>query len=377
MSDKQYRICTRCIMDTTDPDIAFDDKGVCNHCRAYEKTASQTLYSPEEGQRKLKQVVEGIKARGRRLNLEHACLMGLSGGTDSSYVAYLAKQHGLNPLVIHLDNEWDDPIAIRNVKNIVEKLGFEKLEVRVDWEEFKDMQLAFMKASVVDIEMLTDHAIAAVLYKIAAERNIKHMLTGTNTATEAIRASNWSHDKNDLKNIKAIYKRFGTRAMRSFPTLGMRKKIYYKYVKGIQIVPMLNYAGYVKQEAQETLSREVSWQDYGGKHYESIFTRFYQAYILPTKFGVDKRKGHYSSLICSGQMTRDEALAEMEKEIYPADMMEKDKKFVLEKLGLTNEDFEEIMSLPIRRHEDFPSSARIGGILRSIRSVFRNIKGRR
>ena len=351
----EYRICTRCIMDTSDPEIVFDEQGVCNHCHAYEEKASQKVYTGEEGSRRLREVVDRIRHDGR--GKEYDSIIGLSGGVDSSYLAYQAKLLGLRPLAVHFDNGWNSELSVKNIENIVKKLGFDLFTYVIDWEEFRDLQVSFFKASVIDIELLTDNAIFASIYKIARERGIGYMLDGQNVVTEAVMPKSWVHLKSDLKNIKAIQKRFGTKKIRSFPTIGPWRQLFYQFAGVLKPVYLLNYMPYNKADAMALLERELGWKYYGGKHYESIFTKFYQAYVLPQKFHVDKRRPHLSNLICSGQMKRDEALDAMREELYPAAELKNDREYVLKKLGFTEEQFDAIMKLPPRSHLDYSSSA--------------------
>jgi len=351
--DAGYRICTRCIMDTTDPHIEFDTEGLCNHCRAYEKLAAERLRSGESQRRRLHGLVSAIKEKGR--GRKYDCLIGLSGGTDSSFVAYKAAELGLRPLAVHVDNGWNTEISVKNVEKIVQKLGYDFYTYTVDWEEFRDLQLAFFKASVVDIEMVTDHAISAVLYEVAKEKGIKYILVGGNIATEGVMPKSWRFRKSDAANIEGIYGRFGTGRLETFPLNYLHKQLGYRLVYRIKRIRLLDYVDYKKQEAMNTLQEYLGWEYYGGKHYESTFTKFYQAYILPTKFNIDKRRAHLSTLICSGQMSREEALEEMEKELYPEEELVWDKDHVLGKLGLSADEFEAIMRLPVKSHLDFPN----------------------
>ncbi len=350
--EKSYRICTRCIMDTTARDITFDEDGVCNYCKYYEFLADNFLFTGEDGERRIRGIAARIKEDGR--NREYDCVMGLSGGVDSTFAAWHTARLGLRPIIIHLDNGWNTQISINNIENIARNLGLQLFTYVIDWEEFKELQVSFLKASVVDIEMLTDHAIIAVLYRTAIRNKVNYIISGSNIVTEGIMANGWVHSKSDLVNIKDIQKKYGSKKIRSFPTLGLYHKLYYQHVKKIQTVKPLNHVPYVKSEAKETIMKELGWQDYGGKHFESIFTRFYQAYILPVKFNVDKRKAHLSSLIMSGQIDREAALKEMEKPIYESrEALESDIEYVLKKLGLSRLEFEDIMKEKPRSHYDF------------------------
>ena len=364
----EYRVCTRCIMDTSDPKIEFDDRGECNHCRAYDAK----MAGAGGGRKKeLDALVSRIKQDGQ--GKKYDCIIGLSGGVDSTYTAYLVKSLGLRPLAVHLDNGWDEELAAGNIKNTVSRLGIDLKTHVIDWQEFRDLQLAYLKASVIDIEAISDHAITASLYRAAARRGIKYIMGGANIATEGIMPRSWLYNKNDLVNIRAINRRFGHTGLRSYPTLGILRILFYRYVKGIAYVPVLDYVDYDKKVAQSVLARELDWRDYGGKHYESVFTRFYQAHILPVKFGADKRRAHLSTLVCYGLMTRGEALAEVSRPAYFAAQLRSEKSYVAGKLGLTETEFEALMARPIRSHLDYPNDARF---LRFISGAYRMFKRR-
>ncbi len=350
-----YQICSNCILDTDDDaNIHFDTLGVCNHCNAFKKQeARPELQQADHMSKKLAAIVAEIKEAGK--NKKYDCILGVSGGVDSTYLAYQAKKLGLRPLIIHYDNGWNSELAVMNIENLITKLGFDLFTFVNDWEEFKDLQLAFMKASVVDIEMLTDQAISALQYRMAQKHGLKYILSGTNNATEAILPASWYHWKSDALNILAIHKIFGKKKLSTYPLLGYFKRLYYTRYLKIKTVALLDLLPFVKEEAKETIIKELNWKDYGGKHYESIFTRFYQAYILPRKFKIDKRKAHLSTLICSGQITRSEALEEMKKEIFPIAKLMEDKNYVIKKLGLSDNEFESIMALPVKQHTDYDS----------------------
>lgn len=353
-----HPICSRCILDTKDdPDIVFDQRGVCNHCATYDLVAGKRLSWGEQRDARLAEVLEEVKARGR--DLDYDCVVGASGGVDSTYVAYLAKQFGLRALVVHCDNGWNSELAVKNIENIVKKLDYDLFTYVINWEEFKDLQLSYLKASVVDIEALTDHAITASLYQVAARSGVKYILSGENMVTEGVLPARWVHNKNDLINIKAIHRRFGKLPLKTFPTLGLARMLYYRKVRNIQSVPILNYVDFVKEDAKKIIAEELGWRDYGGKHYESIFTRFYQSYILPRKFGIDKRKSHLSTLICSGQMNREEALERIKEAPIDADMLVADKEYIIKKFGLTAESFDALMSLPVKEHTEYASMVNV------------------
>lgn len=367
---REYQICTRCILDTNDdPEIAFDQSGVCNHCATYDRVSESRLAGGNQRESRLEALLERIKAAGKKRDYD--CVVGVSGGVDSTYVACLAKQYGLRALAVHCDNGWNSELAVKNIENIVKKLSFDLYTHVINWDEFRDLQLSYLKASVVDIEAVTDHAIVATLYQVAVKNKIKYILSGENIATEGLLPQHWVHNKNDLINIKAIHRRFGSIRLKTYPTLGFRKNLLYQRLLGINYVAILDYVDYVKDDAKEIIIDELGWRDYGGKHYESIFTRFYQSYILPRKFSIDKRKSHLSSLICSGQMSREAALEKAGEEIIDNDLLGSDKEYVIKKFGLTAQSFEEIMALPIKRHTDYPS---ILNVYRRFRPAYRKIK---
>jgi N-acetyl sugar amidotransferase len=346
-------------MDTSDVEITFDLNGYCNHCSDYFSKIKKNEPSSSEKQAMLNAVVAKIRKEGA--NKEYDSILGVSGGVDSSYMAYKAKELGLRPLIIHLDNGWNSELAVMNIENIVSKLGFDLYTKVLDWEEFRDMQVSYLKASVLDLEALSDHAIMATLYQQAAKYGVRYILAGTNTATEAILPESYRYDfKNiDAQNIRAIHKQFGTNKHSSYPFMGVWRFIYYTRIRKIQYLSMLDLFDYNKDIAKSTIIEKIGWRDYGGKHHESIITRFYQSYILPVKFGIDKRKAHLSTLIVSGQITRDQALSELQKDICDPQLLKDDLEYVPKKLGLTKDAFDSIMKLPAKRHEDYPNEKKL------------------
>jgi len=350
--DPNYRRCSLSVMDNiSDPDIRFDEKGICHYHEAYLKAEAEYVRPGNAGWESLCAIADRIKADGA--GQPYDCIMGLSGGVDSTYVALLAKKLGLRPLAVHFDNGWNSELSVKNIEEIITRSGFDLYTYVIDWPEFRDLQLAYLKASVVDIEAITDHAITCTLFRMAGERNIRHILSGTNVQTEQTMPRTWIYPKADHVNIRAIHKAFGTRQLKSFPLMDARFKRYHYEVKGIRTVSMLNYVDYNKSEVKKVIAESLGWQDYGGKHFESIWTRFYQGYILPQKFHIDKRKPHLSDLIFGKQMTRKEALDILEEPIYEAARFREDYDFVLKKLGLTDAQFQELMRIPPRSHYDF------------------------
>jgi N-acetyl sugar amidotransferase len=340
-----------------DPDITFDEKGICNYYYEYVKVERENVFKGKDGEEKINELVAKIKAAG--LGKQYDCLIGLSGGVDSTYVAYLTKQFGLRPLAVHLDNGWNSELAVKNIENITTRLGIDLYTLVINWEEFKDIQLAYLRASVVDIEVVSDHAIFATMYKLAKEKGIGYILSGTNVVTEHIMPPSWLYHKMDFANLKDIHRQYGKLKLKTYPTFDFKKYVYYSAVLKLTPISILNYVPYNKAEVKDTIKRELEWRDYGGKHYESVFTKFYQAYILPQKFKIDKRKAHYSTLICSGQMTRDEALEELKKPLYEEKELRQDMEYVLKKFGLSTSEFQEIMNSRPRKHEEFETDTHL------------------
>lgn len=350
------QICARCVMDATVPGIEFDLNGVCNFCKEHEMKVSMTPFRRGGAEEKLsKLVTELIKNKSG----QYDSIVGLSGGVDSSYVAYHAVKLGLRPLAVHFDNGWNSELAVQNIENIVKKLNLDLITFVIDWPEFKDIQRSFFKANVIDIEMVTDHAIFAAMYKIANKHKIKYILSGTNSATESIMPAAWQHFKFDLRNLKAIHKKFGSIPIRNYPTLSVWQMAWNHYVRGAKSISLLNYLPYRKDEAMRILKEELDWQYYGGKHYESVFTKFYQAYILPEKFGVDKRRIHLSDLIMNGEITRGDALNELATPRYEKTQLENDRDYVCKKLGFSKDEFAEYISTAPVSHYAYPSYARL------------------
>jgi N-acetyl sugar amidotransferase len=370
-TDSTYRVCTRCIMDTTaDRNITFNAAGECNHCQRYDELIHARTLKGAAAARALSALTDKIKAAGKAR--EYDCLIGVSGGVDSTYVAYLVKKLGLRPLAVHFDNGWNSELAVSNIEKVLKKLDIDLYTYVVDWEEFRDLQIAFLKASTPDGEIPTDHAIFALLWKEAASRGIKFVISGMNFATESVSVPDWSYGHSDWRYVKAIHRRFGTRPLRTYPHFSFLDLAWINLVRGVRTVSILNYADYDKSHAMKVLQEDLGWVYYGGKHYESVYTRFWQGYVLPRKFGVDKRFGHVSDLIRSGQLSRPQALDEMRSPPYPADLQEQDRDYVIKKLGITEAQFEAFMSLPPRSFRDYPNSyatvARLKKIVNALRA---------
>ncbi|MBF0625876.1 MAG: N-acetyl sugar amidotransferase [Magnetococcales bacterium] len=347
-----YRQCSVCVLDTRDdPAMRFDAQGRCHYYHDFHQAYAEQVLEGAAGEAALQALAERIRADGR--GKPHDCIMGLSGGVDSTYVALQARRLGLRPLAVHLDNGWNSELSVHNIENIVNRLGIELHTHVLDWEEFRDLQLAYLKASVIDIEVITDHAIFALLYRLAGERGLRHILSGTNVQTECVLPPHWIFNKHDHVNIRAIHRAYGTRPLRTFPFLDFKVKKWSQMVRKVTSHSILHWVPYHKAAVKQRIQEELGWRDYGGKHHESIFTRFYQGYILPTKFGVDKRKAHLSNLIFAGQLTKADALAELARPPCDPELLAQDLDFVVKKLGLTREEFDRIMATPPRPHTDF------------------------
>jgi len=354
-------VCKRCIMDSiNDPDILINDHGVCNHCITFDFEFNK-LPKGINKEKELESIIKKIKLKG--VGRKYDCLLGVSGGVDSSYLAYLCSIYGLRPLIIHFDNGWNSELSVLNIQNLLDKLGFDFETLVINWDEFKDLQLSYFKAGVVDLEFPTDHAILASMFKIAKKHNIKFVLSGHNVVTEGTYLpKSWVHSKLDYLNLKDIHKQYGSIKLKTYPYLSFIKRLYNSYNSQFEYIQLLNLVDYNKFEVKKKLVSELSWKDYGGKHFESIFTRFYQGYILPNKFNIDKRVFHYSCLVQSEQITREQAIKLLQEPIYDINLLESDKKYVLKKLNFNEAIFEDYMRAPIRKHNEFKSEQRYWNI---------------
>lgn len=363
-------VCTRCVMDTTDPEITFDAAGVCNHCHEYDRAIVSAVRSGTEGARLLEAAVADITRDGA--GQRYDCIIGLSGGVDSTFVAYQVKQLGLRPLAVHLDNGWDSEIAVSNIAAVVTKLGIDLETLVIDWEEFKDIQLAFLRSGLPDCEIPSDHAIVSSVYQTAKQQGVKHCVWGYNTRTETHLPRAWSQAHFDWGFIRAVHKQFGSGRIKTFPHLPFLDSL-----PGFGYRPthhnLLDLVDYVKADAVQLLQRELGWRSYGGKHHESVYTRWYQGWFLPSRFGYDKRKTHLSSLICSGEITREAALDTLRQPAYPEDMQRSDTDYVIKKFGLTAASFEAIMTGPKRTFAEFDSYAKLrsGAPFRAAQRIYR------
>lgn len=342
-------------MDTTDSRITFDAKGVCDHCNTFYTKVQPKWHTDERGERELREMVQKIKASGQGKDFD--CIIGMSGGIDSSYLTYIATEFGLRPLVFHVDAGWNSQEAVNNIEKLVDNLGLDLYTEVIDWEEMRDLQLAFFKSGVPHIDAPQDHAFFATMYKFAEQHDIKYVLTGANLSTECIRNPiEWMYYQSDSIQLKDIHRRFGTRPLLNFPTTSiLRHKIWLPYVKGIRVVRPLNNVPYDKAAAVKLLTEKFGWQPYPQKHFESRFTRFYEGYWLPKKFGFDTRKVQFSSLIVTAQMTREEALEKLKMPPLDDATVRQEFEYVANKLGITTTELQGYMDAPNKTYRDYRS----------------------
>ncbi len=353
--DHVGQICTRCIMDESDPQITFDALGVCNHCHRFDRLAALGWMPNDEGRRRLDRLCERIVRSGR--GRDYDCIIGVSGGVDSSYLLHFAtKELGLRVLAVHVDCGWNSELAVANIDRMVDKLGVDLVTVVVDWTEVRELQKAFLRSGIENQDIVQDHAFAAQVYDVAARHGIRYLLNGGNFATEGILPQGWGSDAMDARLIRGIHARFGEGTLHTYKLMSRwQRYVHYPYVKRIRLVWPLNYVPYSKAHAMALLSSEYRWVYYGGKHYESVWTRFFQGWFLPVRYGYDKRRAHLSSLVVSGEITRDEALERL-RTTDDLDAARAELPYILRKLGLTRQEFDAYLSMPKAKHTDYPNT---------------------
>jgi N-acetyl sugar amidotransferase len=363
--------CLRCLYTTENyPGLTFDEAGVCSSCIKYEKERQYRIKAQPEGQFELNRIIEGIrKAKERR---KYDCVIGLSGGVDSSYVAYLLKKAHLNPLAVHFDNGWNTDISTRNISLIVEKLEIDLKTVVVDWSEFRSLQIAFLRSSTPDGEIPSDHAIQACMWSMAAEHGIKFVFSGMNYATESTTSPpHWAYGHNDWRYINDINKKYGSMKLQSYPHYTLPKLFYWHFLKGIRVVSPLNYIGYSREDAKKVLAQELGWIDYGGKHHESSYTKFFQEFILPTKFDINKAIAHLSDLIRIGEISKVEAKLVLQERSNIKAELKNDIRYLLKKLQLSEEEFNDILLSPPRSYMEFKNNSKYIKTLKGIVNMAR------
>jgi len=360
---KEIKTCTNCVMDTTDSRITFDEKGVCDHCNTFYTDIEPFWHTDEKGHNELKSIVEKIKKDGQ--GKEFDCLMGMSGGIDSSYLLYkMVTDYGLRPLVFHVDAGWNSQIAVNNIERLVDGLGLDLYTEVINWEEIKDLQLAFFKSGVSHVDTPQDHSFFATMYKFASKHKIKTILTGGNYSTECVRNPlEWMYYQSDSIQLRDIHKKHGTIPLKDYPVTNILwHKVYLPYVKGIKLIRPLDYFPYDKDAAMQELVDKFGYQKYPQKHFESRFTRFYESYWLPEKFGFDTRKVQYSSLILTNQMTREEALEKLKSPAYDPVTIDNDFEYIATKLGISVEELRSYFNAPNKTHNDYKSQEGIYNI---------------
>ncbi len=377
MPEAAYKICSRCVMDTSDPEISFDDNGHCNHCRWAEEHLRSGWYRGTRGLEKLSAVAAEIRGYGK--NKEYDCIIGVSGGVDSSYLLHVAKVlMGLRPLAVHVDAGWNSEIAVKNIESLIKALDIDLFTYVVDWEEMKDLQLSFLEASVANQDIPQDHVFAAKLYEFAVRNNIRYVLTGSNLTSESILPASWGYDSTDRRHLLAIHRRFGRRTIDTYPTMSFfQYHFYWPVIRRMKRVAPLNYIDYDKRKAIAELTDTYGWRYYGGKHYESRWTKFFQSYYLPVKFGYDKRRAHLSSILVAGQVSRDEALAQLGMAPYDAGEIENEKDHVARKLGIDIVELERLIALPNRSFRDYPNNYPVVSALRKVKHTLSRMLGGR
>lgn len=351
---RKFQVCTRCVMDTTDSKIVFDENGVCDHCLDFEQNVKPNWHTDERGDAELKKIIAKIKEDGEGRDFD--CIIGMSGGADSSYLLHVAvKEYGLRPLVFHVDGGWNSQIAVNNINVMIEKLGLDLYTEVINWEEMKDFQLAYFKAGVANVDVPQDHAFVATLYNFAAKYKIKYILNGGNISTECVRNPlEWIYYGTDMAQIRDIRKQFGTNPMKTYPFSSvLRHKLYLRYIQKVQVVKPLNYFPYIKAQAMQVLADEYGWIPYPQKHFESRFTKFYEGYWLPKKFGFDTRKVQYSSLILTGQMIREEALEKLKTPAISDEDAKHDFEYIATKLDISVEELQKYFDQPNKTYKDY------------------------
>lgn len=379
MIKRPYQICTNCIMDTTDTTLKFDERGWCEYCNNFHQNILPNWHPDERGLSEIMPVIEKIKKDGK--GRDHDCLIGISGGLDSSYVSYVAKtKFGLRPLMFHCDTGWNSDLGVSNIQKIIEGLQLDLVTEVVQWEEMKDLQRAFFKSQVSFVDTPQDLALFSALYNFAAKNKFKWVITGGNNSTECVRESlEWTYFSTDMRHARDIHAKFGSGPLKTFPTCDILKyRLYYRHLKGIRVVKLLDYVPYIKKDAIRELSEKFDWQPYPQKHYESRFTRFYESYWTPKKFGYDKRRAYFSSEILTGQMTRTEALARIAKPELDEQTMAHEFAYVATKLGWTVAEFTEIFRGKNRSFREYKNNlflitlgARVSNLLGLDNRIFR------
>ncbi len=368
MKNKEYQICTNCVMDTTDPEITFNKDGICNHCIEFYDVTSKRWFPNAEGEKKLDTIYKKIKKEN--LNKDYDCILGLSGGVDSSYLALKLYEAGIRPLVVHVDAGWNSELAVANIENLVNYCGWDLHTIVIDWEEMKNLQLAYLRSGIANQDVPQDHAYFSSLYHFATKHGVNYVISGGNIATESIFPKTWEGNAMDSKNLLAIYKKFGVVKLKKYKTVSFFDYyFYFPFIKKMRVIRPLNFMPYIKSEALEELKNKVGYKEYARKHGESVFTKFFQNYYQPKKFGYDKRKPHLSSLIVTKQITRENALKELQRPLYDEKELKEDIEYICKKLGITEREFKDILSAKIHTFEDFLNNDNKYNLMKKIQNI--------
>jgi len=372
----EYRCCVRCVMDTTDPEIEFDTEGVCSHCYHFDAMKGEVWFPGELGAGRLHGLIERIKRAGK--GREYDSILGLSGGVDSSFLALRAKDWGLRPLVVHVDAGWNSELAVANIEAVVKHCGYDLHTHVVDWSEMRDLQLAYLRSGISNQDVPQDHAFFAALYHFATRNNIKYILSGGNFATEGVFPASWQWSAMDAINLRDIHRKHGTLPLRRYETISFTDYyLWYPFVKRMRTLRPLNYMSYIKSEALEELQSRVGYKPYARKHGESVFTKLFQNYYQPARFGFDKRRPHLSSVILSGQLSRADALRKLEEPLYDADELELDISYFCKKLRIERAEFDALMRAPVRSASEYKSWTRRHSVLKKAQEIAARLLGRR
>ena len=373
---KKYQQCTRCVMDTTDPAISFDSDGVCSHCREFDEVTSKDWFPNEEGAKRLSKIIDQIREDGK--GREYDCIIGLSGGIDSSYMAIKVHEWGLRPLVVHVDAGWNSELAVANIEKIVKYCNYDLHTHVVDWEEMRDLHLAYLRAGISNQDVPQDHVFFASLYHFATRNDIRYILSGGNVATESVSPKSWHGSAMDAINLKAIHRTFSGRPLRTYSTISFFDYyLWYPFFKKMRTIRPLNYMNYNKSAAMAELEQTIGWRSYGRKHGESLFTKFFQNHYLPIKFGYDKRLPHFSSLIVSGQMTRVEALQKLSEPLYDPQELAVDVEYLCKKLRISGAQLDEFITGPNHDYSEFPNWDRKHRMVKKLQKLMQRVLQRK
>ncbi len=375
LKERSYQVCSRCVMDTSDSDIYFDDKGVCNHCYEFDNSTSHQWYPNKKGEKILEEQLKHIQRNSK--NKEYDCILGLSGGVDSSFLALKMKEYGMRPLVVHVDAGWNSELAVHNIEKVVKYCDFDLHTHVMNWAEVRDLQLSYLKAGVANQDVVQDHAFFSSLYHFAVKNKIKYVISGGNIATECVFPKSWHHAAMDAINLKSIHKKYGERKLRDYKTISfLQYYLYYPFIKGMKTIRPLNFMAYDKNAATQLLIEKVGYKPYGRKHGESRFTKFFQNHYLPEKFGMDKRRPHLSSMILSGLISREEAMLELGMPLYDSSELREDMYFIAKKLGITSEELHQYIIGPKRDYSEFPNWDKRYSFMKKAQSLVSKIVGR-